>query len=235
MPDMAMPGHVVQSLRVTGTYGVSDGFAISGTLPVVYSVPLGVSDMPGDVAHGFPGDVGLTARWGSAARWHFVGVGVGATLPTGPVDRSLGMRGGRGVTGVLVDVSGLRMVAPVLGFGGRAAWAQGLHTPKDGYLVGPQLDLALGMRTWTREQGRVSITALGAFLHRGHDRTVGVPLANTGVDCLLGGAGTDLRVWAHEMRTVNASLRGQVPLVQVVGDPWLSENWSVSGGVSVGL
>jgi hypothetical protein len=235
MAEMSMPGHVVQTARLSGTLGLSHGLSSVMSLPYTYSVPLYPSDMRGDVPRGFLGDVAVTGRWGQRKSATFVGTGLGVTLPTGKVISGVGLRGGRGAVGVVLDASALRMLAPVLGLAGRAAWTQSLYAGKGGYLVGPQLDVALGTRIWTREQGKLSLSALGFYLHRGHDRFGSTVLDQTGVGCLGAGGGVDWRVWSLKTQAVTLSVRGQVPLVQVVGDPWLAENWSVSGGAAFGF
>jgi hypothetical protein len=60
-------------------------------------------------------------------------------------------------------------------------------------------------------------------------------LDQTGLDAVGAGGGADWRVLSERTRTVTLSLRGQLPLMQIVGDPWLTENWSMSGGATVGL
>jgi hypothetical protein len=100
--------------------------------------------MPGDVPRGFLGDVAVTGRWGHRGGQTFVGTGLGLTLPTGKVIAGVGVRGGRGALGMVLDGSALRMLVPVLGLAGRVAWTQSLYAGPGEYLVGPQLDVALG-------------------------------------------------------------------------------------------
>jgi hypothetical protein len=121
------------------------------------------------------------------------------------------------------------------GGGGGGGWTQGLYAGTGDYLVGPQLDAALGARLWTREEGRLSMFLLGSYLHRGHDRSGSTVLDQTGLDSVAAGGGVDWRVLSEEDRSVTLSLRGQAPIVQIVGDPWLAENWSLSGGAIVGF
>lgn len=235
MADMAMPGHRAQSMRASASVGLPEGCAATAAAPFVYSVPLSASDMPGDVPRAFVGDVSLGGRWGHRRGDTFLGAGVGVTLPTGKVVRGLGVRGGRGAVGAVLDVDALQMVAPVVGLGARLAWTQGVTAPVDDYTVGPQLDATLGSRIWIHEQGRVSVLVLGSFLHKGHDRRGDDALEQTGVDGLLAGAGSEWRFWTDEQRSASLSLHGQVPIYQVVGDPWLSESWTVSAGVAFGF
>jgi hypothetical protein len=235
MEEMAMPGHLVQTARLSGTVGLPRGFSSTATVPYAHSAPLYPSDMPGDVPRGFLGDVAVTGRWGHRGGKTFVGTGLGLTLPTGKVIAGVGVRGGRGALGMVLDGSALRMLAPVLGLAGRVAWTQGLYAGPGEYLVGPQLDVALGGRVWTREQGKLSLAVLGTYLHRGHDRFGSTVLDQTGLDSVGAGGGADWRVYSEKTRTLTLSLRGQVPLLQVVGDPWLAENWSLAGGAAVGF
>jgi hypothetical protein len=235
MAEMAMPGHVVQTARLSGTVGLSRGFSSAVGVPYAHSMPLYPSDMPGDVSRGFLGDVAVTGRWGRRSGATFVGAGLGLTLPTGKVISGVGVRGGRGALGWVLDGSALRMLAPVVGLAGRVGWAQSLGAGPGAYRVGPQLDVALGARVWTREQGRLSLSVLGTYLRRGHDRFGSTVLDQTGLDSLGAGGGADWRVYSEKTRTVTLSVRGQAPLLQVVGDPWLAENWVLSGGAAVGF
>lgn len=234
MGGMAMPGHLAQAGRLTASIGAPAGFSATAVVPYIHSAPLYPSEMPGDVPRSFAGDASIGARWGVRREGTFAGVGLTATLPTGQVIRGVGVRGGRGALGGVVDASALQMVGPVLGIAGRASWAQGFYaSPIDDYLVAPQLDLALGARAWTREQGRLSLTGLVAFLHKGHDRAADFELDQTGLDVLSTGAGADWRVWADKRRSLLLSLRGQAPVWQVVGDRWLAENFTLSTGAAL--
>lgn len=234
MGGMAMPGHLAQVGRLSGTVGLPAGISANVVVPYVHSAPLYPSEMPGDVPRGFAGDASVGARWGVRREGTFAGVGLAATLPTGQVIRGVGVRGGRGALGAVVDATGLQMVGPVVGIAGRAAWARGLYaSPIDDYLVAPQLDAALGARVWTREQGRLSITGLAAFLHKGHDRQADFELDQTGLDVLSVAAGADWRVWAVKSRSLLLSLRGQLPVYQVVGDAWLAENFTLTTGAGL--
>jgi hypothetical protein len=236
MAFMAMPGHVVQSARVSGVVGAGNGFSASVVVPYVHSAPLYPSDMPGDVARGFVGDVSVGGRWAVEKDGTWLGTGLIASLPTGKVVRGVGVRAGRGAVGATLEGSALQHVGPVVGLAGRVAWTQGLYaSPIDDYLVGPQLDTALGTRVWTQEEGPFSVTALAAYVHRGHDRRGADVLDQTGVDVLSVGTGFDWKVWSARSRSVLVSLRGQVPIVQVVGDPWLTENWTLSAGAALAL
>lgn len=236
MAGMAMPGHRTHSARLTGTVGLPRGFSASVVVPAVYSAPLYPSEMPGDVSRGLAGDVAVGGRWGMRRQGTFVSAGLAGTLPTGTVIRGVGVRGGRGAFGVSVDGSALQMVSPRVGIAGRVAWAQGLQaSPVDDYLVGPQLDGALGARVWTREQGRLSFVALGGYLHKGHDRWGELEMDQAGLDVLSAGLGADWRVWSEKRSAVLLSLRSQVPIYQVVGDPWLAENGSLSLGIGLAL
>ena len=125
-------------------------------------------------------------------------------------------------------------MTPVVGLGGRARASRTLYpSPIDHYTVGPELELVGGGRIWTREQGRVSIAALGSYLHRGLDRRAGAALEETGGDILSVGCGADLTVLASRSDSVVLTLTGRAPVLQVVGDPWLAENWAASAGLTV--
>jgi hypothetical protein len=236
MPDMAMPGHLAQSFRATGAVGAPKGFGASVAVPFVYSEPLYASDMPGDVPRAFLGDISLLGRWGHRHEGTFVGAALGATLPTGKVVRGVGVRGGRGAVGTVVDLSALQMVSPVIGLAGRVGSTFGLYpSPIDTYWIAPQLDAILGARIWTHEQGKVSFTGLTSAVHRGHDRRGEDVLEETGSDVLSVGTGADWRAWSERDASMTLSARALVPVFQVVGDPWLAENWSVAIGTTFGF
>lgn len=235
MAEMAMPGHIVQTARLSSTVGLPHGLSASVGLPYLYSVPLYPSDMRGDIARGFLGDTAITGRWGWRKGTTFLEPSLGLTLPTGKVISGVGVRGGRGAAGLVLGGSAMQMLAPVVGLAARVNFARSLYAGVGGYRIGAQLDSSLGARFWMHEQGRLSLFLLGSYLHRGYDKSGETMLDQTGMDCLGAGGGVDWRVWSEQTRTVTLSLRGQAPIVQVVGDPWLAENWSMSWAASFGF
>jgi hypothetical protein len=234
MPGMAMPGHLSQTLIGTAIVGLSEEIAATASVPWIDSHPLYPSDMAGDVDADFPGDVSLGLRWSRTRQATTTGLGIGTTVPTGRVLEGGGARGGRGAEGGTARGEVLEKLGPHVDLGGAVSAVASLYpSPKDGYLVGPSVSAAFGTRLWPREQGRVRFDEYLIALSRGHDRIGSAILDQTGMSCLAVASGGNFRFWGKKQRSASINLRAQVPLVQVVGDPWLAQNWSINGGFSV--
>lgn len=233
MPGMRMPGHLAESARLGATVGLPSDFAVSVSVPYVHSHPLGPSDMVGDVDRSFIGDVGTTFRWGITRSDLFVGASLGATLPTGPVVNVVdggGVRGGRGAVAGTTGVQAVWQVAPRVALGTAIGGAADLYTPKDGYVVGPTLDTALGARWWLREQGRVRFGTFALLQHQQHDVRGALVLDQTGITALSASISADWRPWSHKNRSVSLSVRVDAPLWQIDGDTWLARNGAIVFG-----
>ncbi len=234
MPEMAMPGHFVQTARANVTLGVGDGVALYASVPWIDTHPLYPSDMPGDVDAQFMGDVGVGGRWGRARGDVFTSVGGGLTLPTGKVLPDGGIRGGRGSLGVTARAEILDLVTPHVEVGGAISAAGSLYpTPDSGYLVGPTASGSAGVRLWPREQGRTRFDEFLVLQQQANDRAGVAVLYETGATTLAYQSAFSWRFWADKNRSASFTVRGQLPIAQVVGDPWLAQNWSVAAGLGV--
>ena len=234
MATMAMPGHFAQTLRLNTSLGVGGGTALYASLPWIDSHPLFKSDMPGDVDAQFLGDVGLGARYGHSHADVFWGLGGGLTLPTGKVLEGGGARGGRGALGVTGRAEFIDGLTPHFDLGGAVTWSSSLYPgPKDGYLVGPAATAALGARLWPREQGRTRFDEYLVLQHTGTDRFGSSVLYETGITSLDLQSAFWWRFWADRNRSASTTVRATVPIAQVIGDPWLAQNWAISAGISV--
>lgn len=234
MPEMAMPGHFVQTARATATIGVGSGVGLFASVPWIDTHPLYPSDMPGDVDARFLGDVGLGGRWGQTRGDVFTSLGGGLTLPTGKMLPDGGIRGGRGALGVTARAEILDLLTPNVELGGALSVAGSLYpTPDSGYLVGPTASGSAGLRLWPREQGRTRFDEFLVLQQQGNDRAGAGVLYQTGATTLAYQSAFWWRFWAQKNRSASVTVRGQVPLAQVIGDPWLAQNWSVAVGIGV--
>lgn len=232
MPTMAMPGHRSETVNSAFTYGLPNGFALSAGIPIVHSAPLFPSDMRGDVARTFLGDVSLTGRW---VRFHnHVGtaVAIGTTIPTGKVIEGGAVRGGRGAEGVTTAVHATWDASPYVTLGAAGTYARNLYTPPDGYRVADIAGLTIGARSTPRERGKLALLSYGLLRWEGHDRSGDTELTETGFVAVDALGGFAWRFWAHRMQSFTWTTRGQLPLWQVVGDPWITETYSVTTGIA---
>ena len=233
MSTMVMPGHVVQSARASATVGLPSGFSVTVGAPFIASHPLEPSLMPGDVDRTFLGDVSVTAREGVSRRDVFVGLGVGATLPTGEVLPLGSVRGGRGAVGAVLSAQAPVDVSPHTSLGAAASTTFGLYADKNDITLGPTTTLAAGARWSPREKGRWMFGLFGVLFDQGHDRSLGYVYDQTGLLSLNLNAGATWRFWAQKQRSMSAQLRGQAPIVQWDGDPWLAQDWQITAGLAI--
>ena len=232
MPTMAMPGHRAFVASPTLILGLPSGFALSLGVPIVHAAPLFPSDMRGDVTRGFLGDTALSARWVRFHEGFGTAYSVGVSLPTGKVIEGGAVRGGRGVTGLTGAVHATLDASPYATLGLAISTARDLYTPADGYRVADTASATLGARLTPRERGKFALLSYGMLRWEGHDRSGDSELDQTGfvgADLLTG---FQWRFWAHHMRSLTWTTRAQVPVWQVVGDPWIAENYGVSTGLA---
>jgi len=234
MAGMFMPPHLVQTASLGMTLGLPAGFSASATLPWMDVHHIGHSEMPGDVDSRSLADTSLLLGWGHLFEdgKTFVGGSVGATLPTGKVVPDTPVRAGKGAVGALVGVVVTRKAGPKVGLALSMAASPTLFTPPDGYRVGSGGNVALGARWSPRENGRVNFSLFGIGQHLGTDREEFLVYKNTGYLSADLALGANWNFWAKELRSATLSVRGQLPLWQVVGDPMYAENFAVGGGVS---
>jgi hypothetical protein len=232
MEGMAMPGHLVQTARANAIVGIGRGGALYAAVPWIDTHPLYPSDMPGDVDGNFLGDVALGARWGRSKGEVFSGFGGGLTLPTGKV--LPGVRGGRGALGVTGQAEILDAITPHAEIGGALTAAASLYpAPLDGYLVGLGGSASAGVRLWPREAGRTRFDEFLVLQQQSNDRLASLILYETGSTAIAWQSAFWWKFWSDRDRSASVTVRGQVPIAQIVGDPWLSQNWSLSLGLSV--
>ena len=235
MADMFMPGHLVQTVSLEAALGLPAGFSFSATLPWMSVTHLGVSEMPGDVDSASLADASAQLRWGRATedRKTFYGVGLGVTLPTGLVVVDTPVRAGKGAVGGLVSLQVFRKLSPHFGGSLSAGASPTLFTPPDGYRVGSSANAVAGLRFSPRENGRLIFNGMALLRYQGKDTIEEYVYEHTGLVVLDAILGASFNVWAKELRSCTVSLRGEAPLWQVVGDPWLVENFSVTAAVNV--
>ncbi len=233
MPTMAMPGHRSQTATTTLLYGLPKGFALSAGIPLIHAVPLFPSDMRGDVERTFLGDTSVMGRWVQFRDQFGTALALGATLPTGKVVPGNGVRGGRGVVGVTLGAHAAYEVSPYATLGLATTFVSDLRTPKDGYRVADTAGATLGARFTPRERGKIGLLAYGLFRWEGHDRSGTYVLDETGYVAIDALTGFQWRFWAHRMQSMTWTTRAQVPLWQVVGDPWIAQNYSVTTGLAL--
>lgn len=234
MEGMAMPGHFVQTARFNAILGVGSGTAVYASLPYIDTHPLGPSGMTGDVDAAFVGDLGMGLRWGRTHSDVFTGLGGGFTLPTGRVMPDGGVRGGRGAVAVTGRGEVLDKVTPNVELGGAISATGSLYPgPEDGYVVGPAGSAAGGVRLWPREQGRTRFDEFLVLLQQGNDRRGSTILYETGATTLAFQSAFWWKFWADENRSASVIVRGTAPIAQVIGDPWLAQNWAFSAGVGL--
>ena len=106
-------------------------------------------------------------------------------------------------------------------------------TPEDGYRVGSSGSAAAGTRFTLRENGRLLFNVFGVLVYQRPDLWDGYRYKETGVTAIDASLGANWTFWEKDVRAVALVTRVQVPLWQVVGDPWLAENWAATAGVSV--
>ena len=233
MPNMAMPGHRVQGARADLSVGLPAGFSAMASLPWSYSHPLYPSDMIGDVDQGFLGDTAVAGLWSLRAGSRFLAAGAGLTLPTGKVVDGYGVRGGRGAVGLTGTAQLALELSPFLTLGATASGSYGpTESPIDQFRVASSLSSMAGARWSPREQGRLTLDGWLGHTLIGCDQRSGVVLEETGLSALDAGLGPNYRFWSSKSRSATWLLRATVPIVQVAGDPWLEQNWSLTTGVS---
>lgn len=232
MPTMAMPGHRSATASPMFVYGFERGFSLSAAIPLIHTTPLFPSDMRGDVERSFPGDVSVTSRWTHFRTGTGEAFALGATLPSGKVIEGGAIRGGRGAVAITASAHATHDVSPFATLGIAAGGASNLYTPPDGYRVAPIGNVTFGARMTPRERGKLAFLAYGLVRWEGHDRSDDTVLDETGfllADVLTG---FSWRFWAERMRSVTWTTRAQVPVWQVVGDPWITETFGVTCGLS---
>lgn len=240
MPDMYMPPHLTQTVAGTATLGLPRGFAVSATVPWIdihnvidpeVTLPL----MPGDVDVTSLQDVDATAHWARLfePRGFFLGVDVGLTLPTGEVVKDSPVRAGRGVVGGRGMIQGAKKLGPRLGLLGSVTGATGFGPDETNYILGPNASASLGTRFTLRENGPLSLLLFDLLRWQGRDREEALVYSHTGYlsdDLVLGASWV---AWSRHPRSLSFTLRGTVPLFQIVGDPMYAENFSASLGATL--
>ncbi|MES2642463.1 MAG: hypothetical protein V4850_23470 [Myxococcota bacterium] len=235
MAAMAMPGHLVQTPSLTAALGLPASFSVEATLPWMDIRHLYPSEMPGDVDSSSLADTTVLVRWGrpSKDKRTFFGVGAGVSLPTGKVVVDTPVRAGKGAVGGIVNVQVLRKVSPLVGVGLSAGASPTIFEPVDRYRVGSSASVAAGVRFTPRENGRWMFSGYLIGQFRDKDREEALVYEHTGVLSAGVSLGASWNVWAKDLRSVTLLARGEVPLWQIVGDPWLAENWGATAGVNV--
>jgi hypothetical protein len=234
MAGMAMPGHLTQVGTLDATFGLPRGFSLRVAAPYASIGHLFPSEMPGDYdTRGF-GDVIVAQRWAwrSDDELTFVGVSLGATLPTGKTTEDTIMRTGKGSLGGTSSVTAMRRVSPLVALAGSLAYNPSFFTPSDGYRVGSNGNAAAGTRFTFRENGRLMLQAFGVLIHQRPDLWNDFRYKETGVTALDVSVGSSFTFWEKKLRSAALLTRVEVPVAQVVGDPPFAENWSVAVGVN---
>lgn len=235
MAEMAMPGHLVQTGSLTAALGLPANFSAEATLPWMDIRHLYPSEMPGDVDSSSLADATVLVRWGRPTKDKrtFFGVGAGVTLPTGKVVVDAPVRAGKGAVGGVVNVQVLRKVSPLLGVGLSMGASPTLFEPPDRYRVGSSATAAAGVRFTPRENGRWMFSGFAIGQWRDKDREERLLYEHTGILSVGASLGVSWNVWAKDLRSVTLLARGELPLWQMVGDPWLAENWGATAAVNV--
>ena len=143
------------------------------------------------------------------------------------------VRAGKGAVGGLARIEGMRKLTPLVALAASLGASPTLITPQDGYRVGSSGSGALGVRFSPRENGRLVLSGFGLVQAQAEDREDGVAWEDTGLFSVGTSLGASYNVWAQKQRSATVSLRGQLPLWQLIGDPMLAENWGLSVGVNV--
>lgn len=233
MAGMFMPPDLVHTLQADARVGLPWGLAIQVGVPYVVVDKLGVSDMPGDVDTRSFGDASPQLRWARMPLEKlFLGFAVAATLPTGEVTHGSMVRTGRGAVGAGGHAQAVWLAGPRLGvatsFGGMA----GLGPDEGGYWLGPDLQGAAGVRFSPRENGPVGFQAFTILRWQGRDVEEALVYENSGYLAHELSLGATATVWSKDVRSIAVSLRGGVPLWQVVGDPMYAENFMLTASVT---
>jgi hypothetical protein len=235
MAGMYMPPMLVHTASLGATLGLPANFSVSTTLPYMYKDLLGESEMPGDTDLSSLNDVDVTGHWARASKARskaFVALSAGPTFPTGTVVPNSPVRSGLGVVGAAGSVSSGARVSPRWSVAGKVSGATGFGPDATGYTVAPNASLVVGAQWSPRENGRLSLAALGMERWSGQDREDALVYENSGylvTDLALAGTYT---FWMEGVRSATFNLRLQAPLYQVVGDPMYAENFGASTGVA---
>ncbi len=235
MEGMYMPPMLVHTASLSATLGLPAHFSVSTTLPYMYKNNLGVSEMPGDTDLASFNDVDLTGHWAwqSDDKQAFVATSLGPTFPTGTVVPYSPVRSGRGVMGGTASASAGVKATPHVALAAQVSGATGFGADSTGYTVGSTASVVAGAQWTPREGGRLSFAALGIERWAGEDKQDDYYLKNSGsliTDIALVGTFT---FWESDVRSAGVTLRAQVPLYQVIGDPMYAENFGGSAGVTV--
>lgn len=235
MAGMYMPPMLVHTASLGATLGLPSHFSVSTTLPYMYKDLLGESEMPGDTDLSSLNDVDLTGHWAwaSTARSKaFVALSAGPTFPTGTVVPNSPVRSGLGVLGATASASTGAKASPHVALAAQVSGAGGFGPDTTGYTVAPTASFVGGVQWSPRENGKLSLAALGMERWSGHDREDALVYEDSGylvTDLALAATYT---FWAEGVRSATFSVRAQAPVYQVVGDPMYAENFGASTGVS---
>lgn len=234
MAGMYMPPMLVQTAALTATLGLPAHFSVSTTLPYMYKNNLGESEMPGDTDLASFNDVDVTGRWGNSSTdmKRFYGLSAGVTLPTGTVIPNSPVRSGRGGLGLNLALSGGVKVHPKVRLAGQVSTTNGFGPDDTGYVVAPSASFVGGAGWSPRENGKLSLALFGMERWMGKDRQDLLVYKNSGHLVTDIAAAASYTFWAKDVRSAGLSLRGQVPVYQIVGDPMYAENFGLSAGLS---